>query len=136
MWYTDSESDTAQTVVSGIDDFDPHWFYAKPVHDGLFVIYTTESGGALPVGNPVTFDDAVAIIRWIREGGLRDYRRAVYLHGSVDGGPAVREVPDLSIVKTQRGRLYWVSSTSPVPGYELGPDMPLEHAHAVFNWLV
>lgn len=131
MWYTNDEMNGTH-IVPGIDDFDPAWFYAKPVHDGLYVIYTTESGSELPVGNPLVFDDAVAVMRWVRENGLRDYRRAIYLSGGAEGDPEAREVEDLSMVKTRRGQLFWVT---PEYTLELGPDMPFSHAQAVLAWL-
>lgn len=132
MWYTDTEQNSEP--IPGIDDFDPAWFYAKPVQDGLYVIYTTESGGEMSVGDPLVFDDAAAVIRWIRDGGLRDYRRAVMHYGDTEGGgPFVKRVPDLSIVKTDRGQLRWYVSEH--EDHELGPDMPYDHAAAVHRWL-
>jgi len=135
MWYTDNETDTP-----GVDSYDPNLFEAKEVQDGRYVIVSHEGIEPVPIGLPVDFDTAVAIIRWIRDGGLRDYRRAI-IDGYQPDGVYVKRVRDLSVVPTDadrmRGQLS-IEHGDESGGFgrlDLGADLPTEHAMAIATWL-
>lgn len=137
MWYTDSELADNDDVIQGIDDFDHRQWEAKQMGpDGMHVIISHEGHEPMPVGDPMAFDDAVAVIRFIRDNGLRDYRRAVLIDQLDAPHVRVELVDDIAIVKTDRsGKRGQVVITDGDVKRELGADMPVPHAEAVVGWL-
>ena len=131
MWYTDTE-------LAGIDDFDHRNWEARRTDDGRYLIWTSEGVDPMPVGLPLDFDDAVGVIRWIREGGLRDYRRGIIHHQLDRGHLRVELLEDLSTVPTDatglRGQVVFVLHAGGT--MTLGPDLPVPHATAVCDWLL
>lgn len=135
MWYTTQETN-ADVPIPGVDDYDPKLFEAKEVAEGRYLIITHEGTEPTPISYAVPFDHATAIIRWIRDNGLRDYRRAIVL-GSDPRGVCVLHVRDLSTVKSdrhgQRGMV--IVRNEGQEDVHLGSDLPFEHAYAVADWL-
>lgn len=130
MWYTRSEIDHT-------DELDPRKFEARKTDDGRYVIWSSEFGDPFPIGLPIEFDGAVAIIRWIREGGLRDYRRGIVESGFVSAHLKVELIDDLATVPTDpsglRGQVVFDEHNTTM--MSLGPDLPVQHAAFIVDWL-